>query len=108
MKTLLQCRADRLFAEPACPLCHSHKVASYRCDEVTRHRDTESTPALIGSHTFASGVKAGISFYCGAELVVDENDRVTSHRPCTLAMRKAAEEIESEGKMLFDEQEEAA
>lgn len=108
MKSLLQCRADRLFAEPACPLCHSHKVASFRCDEVSRPKDSEATPALIGNHTFAADIKAGVAFYCGAELVIDEKDRVTSHRHCTLAMRNAVDEIESEGELLFDEQGEAA
>lgn len=74
----------------------------------TRPRDTEGTPALIGNHTFNPDDKAGVRFYCGAEFSIDEHDRVVSRVPCTLAMRNAVEEIESEGELLFDEQGEAA
>jgi len=100
MKSFLQCKIDRLMAQRTCPLCNSHKNGSYNRAEVDE--------GLIGTFAPNPDDLAAIKFFCGAELSIDEDERVRSRCPCTFAMRDGVDAIASDAELTFEDQEQAA
>lgn len=108
MKTQLQCRADRLFAQATCPNCRAHKTGSYRAQELRRSTDTADTPSTIGAVNHLAGDLAVVRYYCGCEIALDEKVEMVGRMPCAFAMMRLLEGLEAEADHFFEGQEKAA
>ncbi|MFK0330882.1 hypothetical protein ACIQUB_07140 [Rhizobium sp. NPDC090275] len=102
MKTLLQCRLERLKEQDGCPLCSAPLQESYF--------DKKFFPDEEGDDGYQANMddKAAFRFECGSEFSIDEDDQVISRIPCTMANVTAASLIESDGDGYYEDQEDAA
>ena len=102
MKTLLQCKADRLFRQAVCPVCKSHKTGAYRAAGHFEH--AVETPGFVPN----PDDKAAVRYFCGAELSIDENDTIINRIPCGMAMANEADGMDIDANTAFEMQEKAA
>lgn len=90
MKTLLEAKAFRLAEQYRCPLCGSHRRLSYWAPEHFPSADAALDVNVTGRHSLQwtpnPDDKAAVAFECGAEISIDNLDKIVSRVPCTLAM----------------------
>lgn len=100
MKTLLTYKAERLFSQEKCPICASHKVASYRAEELLE------PPIALPYPPPHEGVKANVKFYCGAEFSIDTSDRIVASKPCALSATREADDMDIDAHVRFEQRHE--
>lgn len=102
MKTLLDCKVERLFAQPKCAQCGSHKTRTYRCAELL-----EGVAALPYAPPHP-GCRALVRFYCGATFSIDDLDHIVAAAPCSLATAHEADAMNIDADTDCELQEQAA